>query len=133
MNSDKQKEMLKKLLIRNCRENERDGCMMNGCSACEAEYLLQHGVIVPPVQVGQKEKKTMSEWISVKDRLPEHTGEVLVVVGINRNAHGMFDEVRVAWYNAFIKKWTVYESRNDLILIGDITFWMPLPEMPMEV
>ena len=73
----------------------------------------------------------MNEWINAKDRLPEHTGDTLVVVGINRNGLGMFDEIRVANYNTVFKGWTVYEAQKTLI--GEILYWMPIPAMPLEV
>ena len=57
----------------------------------------------------------MSEWISVKERLPAHNGDVLTFcagkVIINRFCAGMF----------------IYGK------CYGITHWMPLPEPPEEV
>lgn len=59
----------------------------------------------------------MSDWISVKDRLPEPLEDVLVcyaggIVGIDWVYHDM----RFAYENIY----------------GGVTHWMPLPEPPEE-
>ena len=60
----------------------------------------------------------MSEWISVKDRLPKIDEEVLVCFtdGFNQIKFG------VAW-TISIDGWSGYFG-------GNITHWMPLPEPP---
>jgi len=63
----------------------------------------------------------MSEWISVKDRLPEHAQMALVYVEWER----MFD----AWYANDV--W--YESNKDskMMEFDGVTHWMPLPDPPI--
>ena len=59
----------------------------------------------------------MSEWISVKDRLPEPLANVLVCYESGR--------VDIAW--VYRDPRFAYES-----LYGIATHWMPLPEPPEE-
>lgn len=53
----------------------------------------------------------MSEWISVKDRLPEHGTEVLVTNGV---------VMAVAPASTVVRRDTF------------ISHWMPLPELPKD-
>jgi hypothetical protein len=56
----------------------------------------------------------MSEWISVKDRLPEHGSTCLIVT--TKKEEG----ISIAWFEkAYWSKW-------------DVTHWMPLPKPPEE-
>lgn len=63
----------------------------------------------------------MSEWISVKDRLPEGYKDVLVCF---ENSSGYHVDI------------TFYSDKLDYgegwYLTADITHWMPLPEPPKE-
>lgn len=64
----------------------------------------------------------MSEWIRVKDRLPETWVEVLVFV----------PDVgcEVAWLCGSTGFWRwVWTGES---IINDVTHWMPLPEPPGE-
>lgn len=59
----------------------------------------------------------MTEWISVKDRLPEEYTAVLVY-----GSRGVW----LAWLGSDNTWWD-----SDLDNIGnDITYWMPIPEPP---
>ena len=60
----------------------------------------------------------MSEWISVKDRLPERSARLLI-------CHN--GEVHFGAYLAgdFLQPYTPYNIR-----FSDVTHWMPLPEVP---
>lgn len=80
-------------------------CIMNICRDALA-YITQLEACVP-------------KWISVKDRLPED-GRYLVVT---QKADGYAD-VNTAAYND-MGWWTLSN-------FGDITHWMPIPEMPKE-
>lgn len=62
----------------------------------------------------------MSEWISVKERLPEECEDVLVYLG-----EGKIDVCRLI-HNMF---WGASGALYDL---GDVTHWQPLPEPPKE-
>lgn len=66
----------------------------------------------------------MTAWISVKDRLPEETQYVLVVV------HDTFFDLPSTVRAAMLtnRGWrTLFEHK---CLRGEVTHWMPLPEPP---
>lgn len=68
----------------------------------------------------------MSEWISVKDRLPEVGNYYLVYLECGNVYHDK--EMVVLPYNGTTKKW--YGTICDLTKF--ITHWMPLPEKPKK-
>ena len=84
-----------------------------------------------PVTIkGQLETTLESNWISVKDRLPDEDGEYLIsmyhrfmIGGIYNKYTGRF----VAKYYAEYKEWRIM---NDVCT--SVTHWMPLPEPPKE-
>ena len=70
----------------------------------------------------------MSEWISVKDRLPEPEIRVLVAYG---------SEAEIAWIDKIKsdQKWEVdYHSCGCCASFVSrlVTHWMPLPELPED-
>ena len=72
----------------------------------------------------------MSEWISVKDRLPEDFGEVLVIVSGKPHENITLDGAyEIAEYDPvegwILEMWPEWCS-------GVVTHWMPLPEPPEE-
>ena len=73
----------------------------------------------------------MSEWISVKDRLPETEDDfVLVIVsGEPRKNIKLQSAYELATYNTedgwILEKWPDW-------MCAKITHWMPLPEPPKE-
>lgn len=68
----------------------------------------------------------MSEWISVKDRLPDRTCKCLLI---------MYRTIELGYYNAKEKR---FEIPNDCafdgwpIPVDGVTHWMPLPEPPVK-
>lgn len=64
----------------------------------------------------------MSEWISVKDRLPEDHVAVLVFDSVCRNIYK-------AWMSHDLGEWFSEEYLPDFL---NITHWMPLPEPPED-
>lgn len=68
----------------------------------------------------------MSEWISVKDRLPEVDGLYLTCYKF-RNDGRLFMEV-LAYYAIDLKPHFQHEGYSGLT----VTHWMPLPEPPKE-
>ena len=63
-----------------------------------------------------------SEWISVKDMLPQVKEDVLIYDSHHRNIYK-------AWYIGDIDVWFSNEYLPQFI---NITHWMPLPEPPKE-
>lgn len=64
----------------------------------------------------------MSEWISVKERLPEEWVEVLVFVpGVG---------CEIAWFCGAVNLWRWVWTGESVTL--DVTHWMPLPSPPGE-
>ena len=63
------------------------------------------------------------EWISVKDRYPPDSNDVLVIDDSFRMA------VSCYFYSGSHKEW-YWERRDDQIGLGKITHWMPLPSPP---
>ena len=61
---------------------------------------------------------TVQEWISVKDRLPEESGEYLAYCG-------EYDGICVLYYEVLKTKGKWRTKWKD-----DVTHWMPLPEPP---
>ena len=65
----------------------------------------------------------MSEWISVEDRLPEETGQV--IVGCNKTG-GI-----VRCINWFEGRWREdYDEPLPKWITKDFTHWQPLPDPP---
>lgn len=76
----------------------------------------------------------MSEWIRVRDRLPENSGEYIVVACDEGCPYGegiWYATVVVCAEYAF-NSWTWYEGSHEYSLDGIVTHWMPLPEPPEE-
>ena len=67
-------------------------------------------------------RTTMSEWISVKDRLPELLDEVLLFTSEGDIFAGVFFERH--------ENYTVAGDYHRFFY--DVTHWMPLPEPPNE-
>ncbi len=63
----------------------------------------------------------MNEWVSVKDRLPSSTDDVLVIDDSGR--------MSVSCYFLSHDMY-VWECRDDQIRLGEVTHWMPLPDHP---
>jgi hypothetical protein len=73
----------------------------------------------------------MSEWISVKDRLPEYNQEVLFVNGKN--------EVSVGRRFQYEEGTDIFATQSGICFNDDIQgdwavckYWMPLPKPPMK-
>ena len=80
-----------------------------------ADCLLANGV-------------TVQEWISVKDKLPDQSGEVLVIVSGNPQKNITLNcAYELAEYDPYdgwiMEMWPEWED-------AVVTHWMPLPEMP---
>lgn len=66
----------------------------------------------------------MSEWISVKDRLPD-PGITKILVLVQHRHGAIIDMARYLGKQGFdLVSWKLWDS--------DVTHWMPLPEPPGE-
>ena len=79
-----------------------------------ADHLISHGV-------------TVQEWISVDDRLPDQSGEVLVIVSGNPQKNITLNcAYELAEYDPYggwiMEMWPEWED-------AVVTHWMPIPEM----
>ena len=75
-------------------------------------------------------KQEHPQWISVKDRLPDYMGEVLVIVSGKPHENITLDGAyEIAEYDPvegwILEMWPEWCS-------GVVTHWMPLPEPPEE-
>ena len=67
-----------------------------------------------------------SEWISVKDRLPEKNSKVLVYIPKYK---GLYDGMHIAYYSHSLNMWV---DLDRTYLFDHPTYWMPLPVPPTE-
>jgi hypothetical protein len=94
------------------------GVMQNGCVShcnyppCYPVLLVVDALIANGV--------TVREWISVKDRLPEH-GSIVVVKTDWVNFVCQWDDIAEMW----LASGYVYKKE-------DVKYWFPLPEEPKE-
>lgn len=63
----------------------------------------------------------MSEWISVKDRLPKPRKKVMVFAGNYVFVVAFLDDRETLWRTAW---------NHDVIEARHVSHWMPLPEPP---
>ena len=71
----------------------------------------------------------MSEWISVKDRLPEIGVEVLICdVSCSNGYRDIWSLERDEVYDDI--GWN--DKNGDWYYLDDVTHWMPLPKPPKE-
>ena len=101
----------------------------------------------------------MSEWISVKDRLPENEEYVLVICGLSNQICLAFyedgtvqEDFSIISFDNDDDDWLEYDEKYDksyvkrgwyegnwysedfvTIPIEDVKYWMPLPQKPIEV
>ena len=61
-----------------------------------------------------------SPWISVEERLPEKTGEFYSDLVLCRYTRRGREFCNVSRYDYYFDEW----------LIGNVTHWMPIPELP---
>lgn len=71
----------------------------------------------------------MSEWISVKDRLPEEGDYVLGIVSGHNGIIKFTDAWMLVHYDADEKEWWADEYDIEGC---SVTHWMPIPEPPKE-
>lgn len=67
----------------------------------------------------------MNNWISVKERLPENFGSVLIYFKKGGRVIGHYDQTFKQWKNAD-NKWCDYDINCP------VTHWQPLPAPPVD-
>ena len=85
------------------------------------QMLLPHDMALVSAEYLCNEGYRKQEWISVEDRLPEESVDVLVVVKIGNRVSVDTDRI-------YGGKWFNYGKLGHLQ--GYVTHWMPLPEPP---
>jgi hypothetical protein len=70
----------------------------------------------------------MSDWISVKDRLPKWGDEVLALVDGHRGPSWCNIYPLVVYRSRFDGQF--YEERHDEFAVHGVLYWMPIPEKP---
>ena len=86
-----------------------------------AEFLIENGVTVQDcLKEKQATSDKTSEWISVKDRLPEDWCPVLVMVR----------ETEMPLLGSYRENVWFHEMWNTTFINGAVTHWMPLPQPP---
>lgn len=99
-----------------------------------ADHLIENGVTFA------KDTDVPTKWISVKDRLPEVSGQYIVCCDDSACSYGegiwyqsgvvVCAEVDVGIVGGICWEWREGSTIYDLD--GVITHWMPLPELPEE-
>jgi len=74
------------------------------------------------------EAPTVGEWISVEDRLPETSQEVLIFSRTEKSGTGY---VNVVLYSAKFKAFNCTDDCDEY-KVKNVTHWMPLPKAPEE-
>ena len=69
----------------------------------------------------------MSDWISVKEKLPKCGRDVVVVARIKG-----VRKVMAGWYHKHLHVWRVEYGNSGKTIFCGVTHWMPLPELPKE-
>jgi hypothetical protein len=79
-----------------------------------------------------KKPKVMTEWISVKDRLPKKLECVLITWdGLQFQPHAYFDHEKNKWQDVIEVIYDGEEVIDDPL--REITHWMPLPNPPEQL
>lgn len=78
----------------------------------------------------------MSEWISIEERLPEQSGEILCYAdGQIFNAYyddAIDDDFQIGRWNQYFNPDTLGWEGDYWEAYDAVTHWMPLPEAPKE-
>lgn len=67
----------------------------------------------------------MSQWISIKTRLPEEAQEVLVYVERTSRLNTLYHYMLIAYIDE--GEWS---TDNQAYIYGDVIYWRPLPQPP---
>lgn len=95
-------------------------CIADGCvDACGSVNKCAKAVAKDALELLKEQT-----WISVKNRLPNKSGKVLVCCGKNY--------VTDVNYSAKHKQFNNYDECEKAKKEWDVIYWMPIPELPKE-
>lgn len=99
------------------------------CLDCRYEHNYGiHGCALVRAAIERLEELTASPWISVNERLPEDEQGVLVIVSGRPREHLVLDNAHelATFYAGEGWFFEAYPDWDD----PQVTYWMPLPELP---
>ena len=99
------------------------------CLDCRYEHNYGiHGCALVRAAIERLEELTASPWISVNERLPEDEQGVLVIVSGRPREHLALDNAHelATFYAGEGWLFEAYPDWDD----PQVTYWMPLPELP---
>ena len=100
-----------------CDEGTRDLWDMREVADGIADYLIAHGVTLANQLASSSKHLASSEWISVKDRLPDMYQNVLAIRADGKIVVDAIGSLEI-WY-------------KQMDIVGrPVTHWMPLPQPP---
>lgn len=109
--------------LRLCGSASCHGCAFSKNSDCGSILLPQAADMLEKLAAERNAKKT--EWISVKNKLPERDRKVLVIDGHN--------SIRIlAFWRKNGNEWEWITETYGISRKNDVKMWMPLPELPKE-
>ena len=97
------------------------------CRACDVMDMIDALDEAPTVAT---DTNVLSNWISVKDRLPKETDNYLTLTWFEEEQEYGYD---VITYDISTKKWLKINMDFRLEDVPNVKYWMPLPEPPEEV
>ena len=122
------------IILIECSATELVGAMAEAKNESEAKqiqrYIDAYDMAISALRQQDVTDKDVGKWISVKDRLPDYMGEVLVIVSGKPHENITLDGAyEIAEYDPvegwILEMWPEWCS-------GVVTHWMPLPEPPEE-
>ena len=104
-----------------CEYNREDVVYSECCEYKVAEYLIQNGV-------------TSQEWVSVDERMPEESGDYLVIAK-SGSIFRYYYSHEEREFGEYVEIELDFVEKPDTVWISldTITHWMPIPDLPKGV
>ena len=126
IDADKLVDMLQGLDKKALRELDLSAAYMSGVVQ-EIKNRVKDAPTIDWMEGG----KTMPEWISVKDRLPDMCGMPCLLYGINQYGQGKVFEGFTGYMELGRVSWHTHCAESENFALN-VTHWMPMPEPPKE-
>ena len=97
-------------------------CERGECKTCEYDNLGENCWQSKLADDIIANGATLQQWISVSERLPDDSGDVILCTRSRI--------VGVGFYDKMTRSWVQHYSGGGICI--DVTHWMPLPELPKE-